>query len=240
MKKYCYLMVLFLDLGFLTLWLRKNIKEGSIEEVQKHSIILVEEIRVPLKPKQEIVKEEPKPLKEAKKEKNKEVKKEVEKEEPKLTKEEELQLKLSGIRRTSNKEWFIKYRELICEYKEWVDMPQTVHEAFTEEEVRLICRMVETECYDQDFDSKVNVASVAFNRFKSGKFGNTMKEVITSPNQFAYGRKNLTEDTILAVQYAFEMGDTTRGALFFHSMKKTETFNGRTWIFTDRAGHNFY
>ena len=119
-------------------------------------------------------------------------------------------------------------------------MPETVFDVFTVEEVALICRMVETECYQQDFDSKVNVACVAFNRFNSGKFGDTMKEVITSPKQFAYGRINLDEDTIWAVQYAFEVGDTTQGALFFHSMKKTDTFCGRKWIFSDNAIHHFY
>lgn len=138
------------------------------------------------------------------------------------------------------KEYFLAYKDLVFKYIKWIDPPQTVFDVFTEEEVRLICRMVETECYQQDFDSKVNVACVAFNRFNSGKFGDTIKEVITRPNQFAYGRTILAEDTILAVQYAFEVGDTTQGALFFHSMKKTETFSGRTWIFTDNAGHNFY
>ena len=156
-------------------------------------------------------------------------------------KQEEFDSKLNEIINIEdNKEWFISYKDLTFKYAKWIDIPETVFDAFTEEEVNLICRMVETECYQQDFDSKVNVACVAFNRFNSGKFGDTMKDVITTKNQFAYGRKNLTEDTILAVQYAFEMVDTTQGALFFHSMKKTETFCKRKWKFTDKAGHHFY
>ena len=56
----------------------------------------------------------------------------------------------------------------------------------------------------------------------------------------AYGRKNITEDTIWAVMYAFEIEDTTEGALFFHSNNKTNTFNGANYIFTDSCGHHFY
>ena len=111
---------------------------------------------------------------------------------------------------------------------------------FTEDEVRLICRVVETETYQCDFDSKVNVANVVLNRIESGEFGETVEDVITADNQFAYGRKSITEDTILAVEYAFMMEDTTQGALFFHSNRKTDKFCGNDFIFQDEAGHNFY
>ena len=139
------------------------------------------------------------------------------------------------------KEWFIAYKDIVHKYAKWFDPPETVFDIFSEEEVKLICRVVETECYDQDFDSKVNVASVVFNRIEhGGEFGNSVEEVITKPNQFAYGRKNLTEDSILAVQFAFEIRDTTNGALYFHSNSKTDTFNGADYIFSDSCGHNFY
>ena len=84
------------------------------------------------------------------------------------------------------------------------------------------------------------MASVIFNRVEDGRFGEDIEEVITRPRQFVYGRKELTEDTILAVQYAYEIEDTTNGALYFHSGKKRETFNKAKYIFTDDAGHNFY
>ena len=121
-----------------------------------------------------------------------------------------------------------------------LDPPETIYDYFTEDEIRLICRVVETETYDQDFMSKVNVANVVLNRYYSDKFGETITEIVTSPYQFAYGRKNITEDTIWAVMYAFEIEDTTEGALFFHSNSKTNTFNGANYIFTDSCGHHFY
>lgn len=137
-------------------------------------------------------------------------------------------------------EWFVEYKKIICNYIDVIDPPETVFDYFTEDEVRLICRVVETETYDQEFIPKVNVANVVFNRYYSGKFGDTITEIITTPYQFAYGRENITESTILAVMYAFEIEDTTNGALFFHSNPKTETFCGADYIFSDTCGHNFY
>ena len=139
-----------------------------------------------------------------------------------------------------NKEWFLAYKDIVFEYIEWIDPPETIFDYYTEDEVRLICCVVETETYQCDFDSKVNVANVVLNRIESGEFGDTVEEVVTTENQFAYGRKVLTEDTILAVMFAYEMEDTTCGALFFHSNDKTDTFCGRDFIFQDSVGHNFY
>jgi spore germination cell wall hydrolase CwlJ-like protein len=123
---------------------------------------------------------------------------------------------------------------------ECVELPETISDVFSDEEIYLICRVVETECYQQDFDSKVNVANVVLNRYYDGRFGETITEVITSPKQFAYGRKNIEEDTMLAVQYAYECEDTTQGSLYFHSNPKTDTFSGANFVFQDKAGHNFY
>ena len=159
---------------------------------------------------------------------------------------EEYETKIAEIKNIEDtKEWFLDYKEINFKYVNWIDPPETVFDVFTEEEVRLICRAVETECYQQNFDSKVNVASVIFNRIESGKFGDTVNEVITSPNQFDYGRKNLSEDTILAVQYAFEIEDTTDGCIAFRSGKLPEkwyTWGDNYWtrIFVDDAGHGFY
>ena len=163
---------------------------------------------------------------------------------------EEFNIKLAEIeylKKENKEEWFQFYKNLTFEYVEWIGMPITVFDAFTEDEVRLICRAVETETYDQDFDSKVNVACVIFNRIESGKFGDTITEVITNPYQFAYGRKNITESTILAVMYAYEIEDTTNGCIAFRSGEKPEVWyinktKTKYWTrqFIDDAGHGFY
>lgn len=152
-----------------------------------------------------------------------------------------MQLKLSEIESIEDKmEWFLAYKAIIQEYDSIIDPPETIYDYCTDEEINLICRVVETETYQCKFNSKVNVANVVFNRLEHGEFGETIEEVVTSKNQFAYARKNISEDTILAVEYAFMMEDTTNGALFFHSNKKTNTFCGNKFIFQDEAGHNFY
>ena len=138
-----------------------------------------------------------------------------------------------------NEEWFIAYKDLIEEYSEWVDPPETIYDYYTEDEVYLMQRCIETETFEQDFDSKVNVASVILNRIESDEFANEVSEIIVK-GQFAFGRENISEDTVLALEYAFMIGDTTDGALYFHSNPRTETFNGAEFIFTDDAGHHFY
>lgn len=159
-------------------------------------------------------------------------------------KQEEFLMKIQEIeylKEENKEEWFTAYKDLTYEYVEWIEQPKTVFDAFTEDEVRLICRVVETETYDQDFNSKANVASVVFNRLEDGGFGDTITEVVTSKNQFAYGRRNITDGTILAVMYAYEIEDTTNGALFFNSFEEPpEIFCGANHIFSDDAIHHFY
>ena len=150
-----------------------------------------------------------------------------------LDKQEEL----SSIE--DNEEWFIAYKDLIEEYSEWVDPPETIYDYYTEDEIYLMQRCIETETFEADFDSKVNVARVILNRIESDEFANEVSEIIVK-GQFAFGRENISEDTVLALEYAFMIGDTTDGALYFHSNPKTETFNGAEFIFTDTAGHHFY
>lgn len=151
-----------------------------------------------------------------------------------ITKLEELQFI------EDEQERFIAYKKLYEEYMEWCDFPETIYDSFSEEEILLIQKVVETETYQCDFNSKVNVANVIFNRLRTGKFGDTITEIITSDSQFAYGRDDISESTILAIEYAFLNEDTTQGALYFHSNPKTETFCGREWIFSDNAIHHFY
>ena len=111
---------------------------------------------------------------------------------------------------------------------------------YTETDILYMQRCVETETCGADFESKTHVASVIINRVKNGGFGSSPYAVITAPYQFAYFRTSISDSTKEAVDYVLENGDTARGALFFHSNKTTATFCGRSLIFTDSCGHNFY
>lgn len=145
---------------------------------------------------------------------------------------------LSSIK--DKKEWFIAYKEF-CDKYPMFDRPQTLYERYTEDEIYLMQRVIETEVYGCNFDAKSHVASVIINRIEGdNNFPNDATKVCTAPGQFVYGRKNISEDTKLALEYAFEIEDTTNGALYFNSMKPMESWNGRTLIFTDEVGHSFY
>ena len=145
------------------------------------------------------------------------------------------------LKETDRLEWYKKYRNIICKYRNVLDPPLSVFDFYTEDEVRLICQTVETECYGQNFESKVMVANVIYNRLESKDYSSNVEEVIKSPNQFSYWRTVIPEDTLFAAMYGFEMGDLTNGCLAFHSNKKTERFAGKDYVFTDEnSQHHFY
>lgn len=148
--------------------------------------------------------------------------------------------KIECYKEFGNKEWFIEYKDVIYEYSNYFDKPETIYDVFTEEDLEYLFRMVETECYGGDFDSKSHVASVAFSRLSSDRFPDTLTKVITKPNQFTYFRKNISDETILACEYAFMIGTEADGCLFFKAGKKTEKFNGANWVMQDLIGHHFY
>lgn len=127
-----------------------------------------------------------------------------------------------------------KHKSIQGVIKEPLELP------YTETDITYMWRCVETETYGADFESKTHVASVIINRVDNGGFGSSPYEVITSPYQFAYFRTSISDSTKEAVDYVLMNGDTARGALFFHSNKTTATFCGRSLIFTDSCGHNFY
>ena len=155
----------------------------------------------------------------------------------------EIQKEMDELKAIEDKmEWFISYKQLVQKYENIIDPPLTIYDYYTKEEIYLIQRVVETECYDQEFISKVNIACVIFNRVEdiNGQFGNNVTEVITKENQFAYWRKDITESTILAVEYAFQIEDTTGGCIAFRSDEKPDEWYGWEYAFTDSVGHNFY
>lgn len=138
------------------------------------------------------------------------------------------------------KEWFLAYKEFIEKYPEY-DRPQSLYEKYTEEEIYIMQRVIETEVYGCDFEAKANVASVILNRIEGdNNFSDDPIVVCTSPGQFVYSRKQISEDTKLALEYAEEIEDTTNGALYFNSMAPMDSWCGRERIFTDHVGHSFY
>jgi hypothetical protein len=144
---------------------------------------------------------------------------------------------LEKLTDSNMEDWWAGYKVMTST---WDSQPLHITDVYTEDELNYLYRCVETEVYQQSFSAKVNIANVILNRINDEKFGNTPKEVVTSPKQFAYGRTDISQSTIEACAFAFEMEDTTQGALYFHSNKYSPRFNGADYIFTDSAGHHFY
>ena len=155
---------------------------------------------------------------------------------------ENMNVEMAEIESIENKkEWFIAYKEIVDRYSYILDPPEGIYDYYTDEELDMFFRGVQAEIGDEyTFEQKCNVASVILNRIDHYKFSDKMLEILT-PRQFetvkngSYKKSKVSEDTILACEYAFEIEDTTDGCLFFDSNK---TLNYE-FVFNDGA-HNFY
>lgn len=158
-------------------------------------------------------------------------------------KREEFDKEIQYLNKTyeDKEEWFKQYKLLIDDYSHVIEKPGTIYDAYTEEELDLLFRVVQAEIgHGYSFTQKANVVSVIFNRIESDKFGNSIGEVLirsqfsTISNNSIY-KVEIEEKTILACEYVYMFGDTTGGALFFDSNGKLNY----KFLFNDGA-HNLY
>ena len=149
------------------------------------------------------------------------------------------QLMKERLKAEDKKEWFLRYKEFINN-SDYEDKPENIYDCFTKQELDLLFRVVQAEIGDYSFEQKVNVANVIFNRVYHERFGETLNDVLI-PSQFStisskrINKVKVSEDTILACEYAFLFGDTTNGALFFDS----DGSLNYPKVYNDSV-HNFY
>ena len=147
---------------------------------------------------------------------------------------------IEPLKEIDKRAWFILYKSIQEEYDDYLDSPESIYDYFTDEQIVMMQKCIETETYQCSFEAKVNVACVILNRVEHDEYPTDPVEIITSKNQFAYSRNNITEDTILALEYAFMIEDTTNGCIAFRSDCSPDTWYGWTKQFTDESGHTFY
>lgn len=151
---------------------------------------------------------------------------------------------------SDKKEWFIAYKNIIKEYEDVLDAPESVYDCFSDKEILLFQKLIAAEATSGSFNSKCNVASVVWNRLYSDDYPNTIIEVIYERNgapQFSPtidGRINIvnvTEDDILAIEYTFMFGSTAYDCIAFDNVKGS-SWNKRNLehVFTDDINHSFY
>lgn len=148
------------------------------------------------------------------------------------------------------KNWFLNYKEL-CEISDttkfkYLELPKTLYETFSEEELDKLFRVVEAEATAGRFIEKANVASVIFNRLGSELFGDSIDEILV-PKQFsplADGRWQkvvVSEDTVLGCEFAWLVGSTAEDALFFDATEGSWASRNKEQVFNvDDNLHQFY
>ena len=83
------------------------------------------------------------------------------------------------------KEWYIKHKEIENKYSDILDLPETIYDYFSDEELDKLFRVVEAEIGSgYSFEQKCNVASVIWNRLNHSEFNNTLNDIL-SKSQFA-------------------------------------------------------
>ena len=153
----------------------------------------------------------------------------------------EMQIEMNEVEKIEDLQtYYLTYMEVTNKYADYITPPTTIYDAFTDEEITYLWRMVETETCGADFESRTHVANVAFNRLADPRYPDTLIGVITATGQFAYVKTNISETTKLACEYAYMFPDNTKGALAFHSGSYAKTFCGKRWVMTDACGHHLY
>ena len=115
----------------------------------------------------------------------------------------------------------------------------SIYDAFSEEEIYYLQRMVETETQGCCFISKVYTAEVALARYYQNEGELSLTTIITSPSQFTYWRTNISQDTIWAVEYAYQHATEAQNALFFKKGYSASWY-GYDHLFECPSGHDFY
>jgi spore germination cell wall hydrolase CwlJ-like protein len=130
--------------------------------------------------------------------------------------------------------------------EEIIDPPESIYDCFSEEELDFLFRVVQAEIGDEySFEQKANVACVIFNRLEHDRFPDTLEEILI-PSQFStissgrYKQVEVSDLTKKAVAYAWEIEDTTGGALFFEGRNSNIHEKYATFLFQDESGHKFY
>ncbi len=125
----------------------------------------------------------------------------------------------------------------------------------TQEEIKMLERIVEAEASGEDLVGKILVANVVLNRVNNKAFPDSIEEVIFQESdgdyQFSpvsskrYWSVKISKESKKAVEKALDGEDYSKGALFFMARKKSKSEsakwfdNNLKWLFR-HGGHEFY
>ena len=95
--------------------------------------------------------------------------------------------------------------------------------SYTDEEFNMLCYVLQGEVGNCSEQSKIAVANVIINRVKTGRFGSSISDVLTAPNQFTAingyysGRNKPTQNTIDCAKRALNGEDNSNGAVYYYA-----------------------
>jgi hypothetical protein len=86
---------------------------------------------------------------------------------------------------------------------------------------KLLAQLITVEAPEEPYNGQVAVAAVVLNRLKSGRFPETVRDVIYEPGQFSYQRKlaaiKPTDAAYRAANEAIQGNDPSHGAQYFYN-----------------------
>ena len=95
--------------------------------------------------------------------------------------------------------------------------------SYTDEEFDMLCYVLQGEVGNCSEQSKIAVANVIINRVKTGRFGSSISDVLTAPDQFTAingyysGRNKPTQNTIDCAKRALNGEDNSNGAVYYYA-----------------------
>ena len=132
---------------------------------------------------------------------------------------------------------------------------KTYKYSLSENDYQALLKIVQAEAGNEDEEGKMLVAGVVINRVNSGRFPDTVSEVVMQQEkgvyQFSpvangtYQRVKVTQDTIDAVDRVLKGEDLTKGALYFAARKaadpdKMAWFDCSLVKLFEHGGHEFF
>lgn len=68
---------------------------------------------------------------------------------------------------------------IVDKYSKYVDAPESLEDYYTDAQIQIMLKCIETETFEAPFDAKVNVASVILNRLNRDEFPTDPIKLIT-------------------------------------------------------------
>jgi len=143
-------------------------------------------------------------------------------------------LLIAGSIEYSNNDATTKQQQHLSETKITTKQPEKKEPNYTEEDVKLLARLIHGEARGECYEGQVAVGAVVLNRVKSKDFPNTLEGVIYQKRQFSCiddGQFDLpipeNSSVYDAAREALEGKDPTNGCVYFYNPEISTS----RWIF---------